>query len=214
MFNTSFKCEHRAKKIRKDLRTILKGLLLVLVGFLAVLIPIAPAVAQQNEMELRFLVGSGLLCSLAPNACPDVSSAANGDTIQLAGQGTISTGEGNNDGAGSASGQGTFIHKNAQGGVIATGTWEANSLLSFTPYGSGSVQGLPANFQGGLATISVTIIPNDAPEGTVFHGTLTVDCGLGNPPPTAKEGVTLTVPNLISFNTIVSGFTVFIADDE
>ena len=190
---------------------------MVLVGFLAVLVPISPAVASahHNEMELRFLVGSGLLCSLAPKACPDVSRAANGDTIQLAGQGKISTGENDNDdGAGSATGHGTFVHKNAEGGVIAHGTWMAKSLVSFTPYGSGSVQGLPANFQGGLATISITIRPDDAPRGTVIHGILAIDCALGHPPTTAKEGVTLTVQNLITFNTKVSGFTLFIADEN
>jgi hypothetical protein len=103
---------------------------------------------------------------------------------------------------------------NVEGGVIAHGTWKAKSLLSFTSYGSGSAQGLPANFQGGLATISITIRPDDAPRGTVLHGILVVDCTLGNPPTTAKEGVTLTVPNLITFNTKVSGFTLFIADNN
>jgi hypothetical protein len=143
-----------------------------------------------------------------------VSSAADGDTIQLAGQGTISTGENDNEGAGSATGHGTFVHKNAEGVVQAHGTWKAKSLLSFTPYGSGSVQGLPANFQGGLASISITIRADGAPRGTVLHGTLVIDCVLGNPPATAKEGVTLTVPNLITFNTKVSGFTLFIADNN
>jgi len=197
------------------LRTLLKGLLLVLVGFLAVLVPIAPATAaNHNDTELRFLVGAGLLCNLAPNACPDVSRAANGDTIQLTGQGTISTGENDNHDAGSATGHGTFVHMNAAGGVIAHGTWKAKSLLSFTAYGSGSVQGLPPNFQGGLATISITIRPDDAHRGTVLHGILAIDCVLGHPPSTAKEGVTLTVPNLITFNTKVSGFTLFIADED
>jgi len=199
---------------RKDLRAILKGLILVLLGFLAVLVPIAPAAAANHDTELRFLVGTGLLCSLAPNACPDVSRAANGDTVSLAGKGTISTGENDNDGAGKATGHGTFVHKNAEGGVIAHGTWKATNLLSFTPYGSGSVQGLSPNFQGGLATISITIRPDDAPQGTVLHGVLAIDCALGNPPATAKEGVTVTVPNLITFNTKVSGFTLFIANDE
>jgi hypothetical protein len=209
------------QKNRKDLRTLLKGLLLVLVGFLAILVPIAPAVAtanhgdtNHNDTELQFLVGSGLICSLASNACPDVSSAANGDTISLAGQGTISTGENENDGAGSATGHGTFVHRNAEGGIIAHGTWRATDLLSFTPYGNGSVQGLPANFQGGLATISVTIRPDGAAHHIVLHGILAIDCALGNPPASAKEGVTLTVPNLITFNTKVSGFTLFIADNE
>ncbi len=197
------------------MRTMLKGLFLVLVGFLALLVPIAPAAADQhNDTELRFLVGTGLLCSLAPNACPDVSRAANGDTISLAGKGTISTGENENDGAGSATGHGTFVHKNAEGGVIAHGTWRARRLLSFTPYGSGSVQGLSPDFQGGLASISISIRPDGAPRGTVLHGILAVDCALGNPPSTAKEGVTLTVPNLITFNVKVSGFTLFIADDD
>ena len=196
------------------MRTLSKGLLLAIVSFLAVLVPIAPAFAasHQNNIELRFLVGTGLLCSLATNACPDVSSAANGDTTHLAGQGVISTSENNQEGAGRAKGEGTFVHMNAEGGVIAHGTWEATHLLSFTPYGSGSVQGLPANFQGGLATISINIRPDDAPQGTILHGVLAIDCALGHPPGTAKEGVTLTIRDLITFNTKVSGFTLFIAD--
>ncbi|HEV2118676.1 MAG TPA: hypothetical protein VGS11_01005 [Candidatus Bathyarchaeia archaeon] len=197
------------------MRTILKGLLLVLVGFLAVLVPIAPAVAagKHNEMELRFLVGTGQICSLAPDACPDVSKAANGDTISLAGQGTISTGD-DEGGAGDATGHGTFIHMKADGSVLAQGTWKATRLLSFTPYGSGSVQGLPANFQGGLAKIGITLRANLGDRTTVLHGILAVDCVLGHPPSTDKEGVTLTVPNLITFDTKVSGFTLFIADNN
>ncbi len=193
----------------------MKGLVLVVVGFLAVLVPIAPATAaNHNDTELRFLIGTGLLCKLATNACPDVSSADNGDTIQLTGKGTISTGDNDNDGTGSAKGHGTFVHMNMAGDVKAHGTWKAESLLSFTPYGSGSVQGFPSKFQGGLATISITIRPDDAPRGTILHGTLTIDCLLGNPPQTAKEGTTLTVPNLITFDTKVSGFTVFIAHGD
>jgi hypothetical protein len=196
------------------LRTLLKGLLLVLVGFLAVLVPIGPAVAatHQSEMQLQFLVGTGLVCSLAANGCPDISRAANGDTVSLAGQGTISTGDDENGGAGDATGHGTFVHMKPDGTVFAQGTWRATALVSFTSYGSGSVQGLPANFLGGLATISITIRPDGSHHA--LHGILAIECELGHPPSTAVEGVTLTVPNLITFNTKVSGITLFIADSD
>jgi hypothetical protein len=194
------------------LRTLFKGILVVLVGFLVVLVPIGPAMAashREAEMQLQFLVGAGQICSLAAKACPDVSSAANGDTVSLAGQGTISTGGDENSGRGDATGQGTFVHMKSDGSVFAHGTWKATGLVSFTAYGSGSVQGLPANFQGGLATISITLRADDTSH--VLHGTLAVECVLGHPPTTAVEGTTLTVPNLITFNTKVSGFTLFIA---
>ena len=195
------------------MRSLSKILPLVLVVTLALLIPIAPVAAHHDETELRFLVGSGLLCNLAANACPDVSRAANGDTIQLTGQGTISLDD-SNDGSGSATGHGTFVHILASGETFAHGSWTARKLLSFTPYGSGSVQGLPANFQGGLAVLSINIRPAGAPGGTVLHGTLAIDCVLGNPPQTAHEGVTLTVPNLVTFDQKISGFTLFIADQD
>jgi len=82
------------------------------------------------------------------------------------------------------------------------------------PRSRGSVQGLPPNFQGGLATISITIRPDGAPRRTVLRGILAIDCALGNPPSNVKEGVTVTVPNLITFNTKVSGFTLFVADNN
>ena len=185
----------------------------MLVVSLALLVPIAPVAAHHDETELRFLVGSGLLCNLAPNACPDVSKAANGDTVQLAGRGTISIDE-QDGGSRSATGHGTFVHMKASGEIFAQGTWTARKLLSFSPYGSGSVQGLPANFQGGLGVISINIVPVGAPEGTVLHGVLAIDCTLGNPPQSAHEGVTLTVPNLITFDQKISGFTLFIAVED
>jgi len=49
------------------------------------------ASADSSNETFGFLAGSGFLCGLAPTACPDVSRADNGDTIQIAGSGALTT---------------------------------------------------------------------------------------------------------------------------
>src|SRR5215467_13390180 len=87
---------------------------LVVFGFL-LLGAGARASAQSATVTYDYLAGSGPLCSLGPDACPDVASAPNGDTISLAGSGTLSI---HPD---SVSEGGTFIHKDASGTVLAEG---------------------------------------------------------------------------------------------
>ena len=57
-----------------------------------------------------FLVGSGLLCG-EEGACPDVSMADNGDTVEIAGDGTF------DPATREATGGGTFVHHLADGTV-------------------------------------------------------------------------------------------------
>jgi len=107
-----------------------------------------------------------------------------------------------------ATGDGTFVHKMADGTPRASGTWHATRLLAFHSFGSGSAQGLPSNFEGGLALIQVTLKVGDTP---VFNAVLKVGCELGNPPGGIHEGIELTVLGAgINFNLNVSGFTLFI----
>ncbi len=62
-----------------------------------------------------------------------------------------------------------------------------------------------------LATMVVLVLSIRVSDlDVVFSATLTVDCLLGIPPAGAAEGITVTVPGLISFDTIVSGATLYV----
>ena len=182
-------------KITKGILLLLSALLLT--GFLP-----ATVFADSSHKTYQYLLGVDPLCSLAPDACPDVSSAPNGDTMAVAGMGTFDIS------SMTATGGGTFVHKTADGTIRASGTWQTTKLLAFHSFGSGSAQGLPSNFEGGLGLIQVTLKVHDTP---VFNAVLKVGCALGNPPGGWHEGIELTVLGAgINFNEKVSGFTLFI----
>jgi hypothetical protein len=137
-----------------------------------------------------------------------IARADNGDTITVEGSGQLDVA------AKTASGSGTLVHKDAGGQVLATGTFTANRLISFTFYGCG-IPGLPGteNLCGGLAKLDVTAHPS----GTSLYlpATLWIDCLIGSPPPSGAEGVRLNVKDVINFNKSLteeegSGFTVFV----
>ncbi len=176
------------------------GIILVSLAFVNV------ATANESEQAQRqFLAGAGLVCTLGiPNACPDIASASNGDKIKLAGSGTFTPGDDD------ASGGGTFTHVSG-GKVLATGTWTAEELLSFTPGGSTTLGGfLPAGSEGGVAVIKVHVQP--AAGGAGFTAILTVSCALATPG--VVEGINLNVIGVINFNNAVSGVTLFIQTPE
>ena len=178
-----------------------KSLLLLFSALLLAVLP-STAFADSGHNTYQYLVGVDPLCSLAPSACPDIVGAPNGDTVAVAGQGTFDIR------SMVATGDGTFVHKMADGTVRASGTWQATRLLAFHSFGSGSVQGLPSNFVGGLALIQVTLKVHDQP---VFNAVLKIGCELGNPPGGIHEGVEQTVLGAgINFNEKVSGSTLFI----
>ncbi|MBI2449799.1 hypothetical protein HYV49_05905 [Candidatus Pacearchaeota archaeon] len=159
--------------------------------------------ADSESVTLGFLIGTGFLCDLDSSACPVIAMADNGDTVELTGTGTLSTHPK------SVSGEGTFVHKNADGTILATGTWTATKLLSFHSYGSGATQGLPEELEGGRASILVHLNPDTGGPG--FDAILEIDCTLGNKIPNgAIEGIRLNVKDALNFNKMVSGFTVFI----
>jgi hypothetical protein len=155
--------------------------------------------AAADGIQYQFVTGAGALCSLTPTACPDVARASNGDTIEIAGQGTFVTG------SDEVGGGGTFVHRDAAGNVKARGTWTAEELLSFTSFG-GNAPGLPPNFEGGLARIEVELHPNGSHKRLV--AVLQVDCGINSP--TGAEGVKLAVRHALTFSQEVSGLTIFI----
>jgi hypothetical protein len=185
-----------------SLRLLSKAILLGLLGILSTLIPLGFA-SPTGSGTFQFLVGAGPLCSLpgVTNPCPDVSKAANGDTVAVAGQGTLSIH------SKSVTGSGTFVHKAPDGSVKAMGTWSAMQLMSFKSFGNSP--GLPSNFVGGLALILVQLSVNGTPVHTAV---LTVICDVGSPPTGLMEGFKLAVQDTpFNFNKQVSGLTLFIA---
>src|SRR2546425_12499940 len=81
---------------------------------------VARADSEEEQLERRFLAGSGLLCSLPPSpegpACPGISPPANGDSVPTSRARKFAT----RDEEGS--GRGTFTHRKCPGFVLAS--WE------------------------------------------------------------------------------------------
>ncbi len=177
----------------------------VVVSLLAAL-PVGVS-ADAGAAEYSYLIGTGLLCGLAQDACPAVARADNGDTIEVTGEGTLRLHPKG------VSGMGTLVHRDASGKVVGLGEWHATELLSFKSYGPGTPQGLPPNFFGGIAKIRVHLAPANMPEPG-FMGIMQVDCVIGNYPAGAVEGVRLAIQDTpFNFNKEVSGFTLFLAEE-
>ncbi len=191
----------------------MKALLIMLVGLLVLLLPVAAVRAEDNEAPVvvrQYLVGAGSLCTLnIPKACPDVAMASNGDRIGISGQGTFTVQDNDNNEPETEiiTGGGTFMHNDSAGNILATGTWTATELLSFTSFGTNPAK-FPANFEGGIAAIEIHLSP--AAGGPGLDAVLEVTCLVGSPPTGAVEGITLSVEDGPSFNTAVSGITLFI----
>ena len=153
------------------------------------------AYADSGARTYTYLLGTSFLCGLDPSACPDIARAPNGDTVTITGAGTFSIHPK------SVTGGGGFVHKNAAGAVLVSGTWTATQLLAFHSFGN--QPDLPPELEGGHALIRVHLSPG-------FDAILQVDCAIGKVPPGHGEGVRLAVQNVLNFNEKVSGFTVFI----
>ena len=133
-----------------------------------------------------------------------VAKADNGDTIAIAGSGTLSVH------SKSATGGGTFVHKNVVGEVLATGDWTATSLTSFKAFGSDPELGFPSTFTGGHAVMQVALWVG----GVQLHDAiLTVDGNLEANPPGLSEGIKLALKDALNFNQKVSGANLFILED-
>lgn len=177
---------------------------LAVVGFLLALAFAGSTASAAGRSVVRtYLLGTGILCGLAPDACPDIAMADNGDKVELVGQGTFTAS------AREATGGGTFTHRLADGSTFATGTWDAVALIAFKTYGTTQ---LPDGtvIEGGLVLIRVAIHPSEFP-GVTFGGVLTVGCLVGSPPAGSFEGIHLNVQDTpFNFNKEVSGFTVYL----
>ena len=85
----------------------------------------SPATANYN-----FLIASAFLCDPSDSTtCPAVARAANGETIEISGAGTLGTANK------SVTAAGAFTVKSPNGYVVTTGVWTATGLVSFEPYG-------------------------------------------------------------------------------
>ncbi|MBI3282631.1 hypothetical protein HYZ70_00970 [Candidatus Curtissbacteria bacterium] len=180
----------------------IKSIIAVFVFLLIALFPLSvPASASHQTGKLNYLIATGVLCGLPePNPCPAISMAGNGDTVELTGEGSIDLG------ARTATGGGTFVHKDGDGNVLGTGDWHAMDLISFRSWGSG--EEFPPNFEGGRAKLRVHLAPDSGGEG--FLATLRVICTIGNVPKGAEEGIQLSVKHGPNFKEQVSGLTLFV----
>src|SRR5919109_1002479 len=111
---------------------------------------------------------------------PNIGVAANGDEVAVTGEGEFAVHPK------SVEADGAFTHTDSDGNVIASGTWEATSLISYQSYGCGEVFGdpLPPEFCGGVVKMRVVFT---TPLGEV-PGIITVICVIGPNPPNSILG--------------------------
>src|SRR5215469_4511889 len=190
--------EERMKVKHRSLGGWRGPMVALIVSSLLLLASVASASAKSATVTYDYEAGAGVVCSVM--VCPDVASAPNGDTITIAGQGTLSIRPK------SVTGGGTYIHKNASGTVLDQGTWTAQQLLSFVSYGT--MPGVPPTFEGGKALVRIHLSPSTGGSG--FDGVLRITCLIGSPPAGAHEGIRLNVQGGSNFNKEVSGNTLFI----
>ena len=151
---------------------------------------------------------------------PSVSRADNGDTVELAGEGSFTLQPKSINGVAPRIADAfgdvprTFIHRDAQGDVLAQGTWEPNAVLSYQSFGPATEEqnaefgGLPPGTEGGKLRMKVTLLVGGE---DVADGVITIVCLLGEPPANAEEGMLLLVQDTgVNFNRALSGDNVFI----
>jgi hypothetical protein len=169
------------------------------------LVPAATRAAPSsvNHTTYLFVVGA------PPIEGPDVAMGPNGNTLTITGTGQFNAGPDK-----SVSGGGSYMIQDASGTTVVSGKWTATQMLGFVNYGSGSVQGTPANFYGGQAQMKVNL------DG-LGSALLNINCTLGTPPgghngplnaagDPNEEGIDLQAGNGLTFNREVSGETLFI----
>ena len=171
---------------------------------LAIFLAAIPAMAQNGNGDLIFLVGTGFLCDMGdPYACPAAVRSAPGDSYEMSGAGTF------NDESKSVTAAGTFTHKSADGEVLEKGIWIASELVSFNSYGPapgalmrGGWAFGPPPFgprrmpmlsgpmpAGGLAVFRINLWPMRAASKSAL---LQVNCALGKVPDEHQvEGIRL-----------------------
>jgi hypothetical protein len=156
------------------------------------------ASADSGSASYDYLIGTAL-CS--DPECIAVARAANGDTIEIAGAGTLSIHPK------SVSGGGTFTHHFAGGGS-GSGTWTATKLLSFDEFHCFFDPGL-GDICGGRVLIRVHLVA--AGGSTQSDAILEMTCILGGKAPaSAVEGIRLAIQGGPNFNNELGGLDLFI----
>lgn len=154
---------------------------------------VAAVAAQNEEITYEWLACDGIL--LDGPSCPNTTFASNGDSIEITGAGELT------DGTNSASGGGTFVHKDADGNVVGAGTWVATELLNFKTYGPSPATDVPVDWRTGLARIRVDLMVGGV---KVAEGILSIGCRLPEVelPPSLFEGVKLNIQGGLNFNKV------------
>ncbi|MGQ0797640.1 MAG: hypothetical protein ACT4OI_07250 [Methanobacteriota archaeon] len=178
--------------------------MLVVAALLSLALASGSALAARGGTR-TYIAGTDPLCTITdvpPEvACPAIAMADNGDTIALTGFGTF------NPTTRAAGGGGTFLHKNAAGSVVGSGTWTATRVLGFHSYGTAVLAG--TLLEGGLLLLRVHLVGGGG--AIQLDAVLQIDCLVGTPPAGAIEGVRLSVQGIdLNFNKEVQGLTVFI----
>lgn len=177
--------------------------------------------ADSSSANYNLLVASGYLCDAANSgSCPAVAQAANGDTIELSGVGTL------NSSSKAVTAMGAFTHKRSNGEIIETGIWKATELMKFDSYGiapgaimrdkrpSKPLGMFPMGFltgplpTGGLALLRIQLLPD---AGKPKEAILQVNCAIGKVPPNQEgDGIRLVVQGEeLKFDQKVSGRVMF-----
>jgi hypothetical protein len=170
-------------------RSVLSVIFALAIGLLAA----APALAADTQTFLLEL------------EVPNTAAAPNGDTVAITGEGEFSVFPN------SVEAEGTFVHMNSNGTVLASGSWEATSLVNYQSYGCGVLFGtpIPPDLCGGRVLMAVLLTP----DGTTLEipAMLSVFCVIGDHVPgSAEEGIRLNVPGIINFNDVTGGDNVYV----
>ncbi len=153
-------------------------------------VPALAGQATDNHALYTWVIGA------VPAGSSDTAMAAGGSTISMSGSGQLQAGPGH-----FANGGGTYTL--TRGGQTVSGSFTVTGIGGFVSYGSGAAQGLPANFFGGQAQLSVSLDNGSS-------GLLTVTCELGSPPAGHSEGIAVILGSGGAFTQEVGGNTVFI----
>ncbi len=148
---------------------------LVMVSFLMVLVGTLSTVSL---VSLAAVSGTSFGFNLVgPQSTTADSGPFAGDTLRTTGSGSFDTS------TGSIVASGSFTHIKADGTVLAKGTWQATSFVSFTPFG-----GPNSGLQGGTLNFVATLFPNGGEPVTGLS--VTVNCRINAPSSfTGHEGV-------------------------
>jgi hypothetical protein len=206
--------------------------------------PQPPQQQQQKEEPPRLtlatanynlLIASAFLCDPSDSTtCPAVARAADGETIEISGAGTLGAA------SKSVTAAGAFIVKSPNGYIVTTGVWTATGLVSFESYGiapgallrdypqfrtlgvlskgdfiePGLMMAGPMGLMagplaaGGLAVIRIRLLPDaGSPTDAVLH----VNCAKGKVPEGRPgDGVRLAITGGPEFEEQLGGRTVFL----